>query len=204
VQEVCRLYWDWEVEVSELGTSLFLIPAEISRTRKIILVVLDDMANSLIGSQWGEHPSRVFTYRGHSLDGIYNSAWKNARVKTVDRYAKEKGEPVSWEFTNVQVHSLKLSFGRRLRAAGVPFETRKDLLGYRNGGITSHYSAPEILELLMVANRVCEANFPQKPRIDNNTAAVPCCLRPWRVSSSYQSAPEHVARVTLAAHYACL
>ena len=34
MQEVCRLYWDWEVEVSELGTSLFLIPAEIVKNEE--------------------------------------------------------------------------------------------------------------------------------------------------------------------------
>jgi len=38
---------------------------------------------------------------------------------------------------------------------GVPLETRKVLLGHRNGDITSHYSAPEIAELLEAANRVC-------------------------------------------------
>ena len=25
-QEVCRLQWDWEVQVPELGTSVFLVP----------------------------------------------------------------------------------------------------------------------------------------------------------------------------------
>lgn len=39
--------------------------------------------------------------------------------------------------------------------AGVPLETRKVLLGQRNSDITSHYSAPEIRELLVAANRVC-------------------------------------------------
>jgi len=47
------------------------------------------------------------------------------------------------------------TFGRRLQAAGVPLETRKVLLGHRNGDITSHYSAPEIEELLEAVNRVC-------------------------------------------------
>ena len=32
-------------------------------------------------------------------------------------------------------------------------ETRKVLLGHRNGDITSHYSAPEIEELLVAVNR---------------------------------------------------
>jgi hypothetical protein len=66
-----------------------------------------------------------------------------------------------------------------LRAAGVSLETRKVLLGHRNGGITSHYSAPEIEELLAAANRVCEFN----PRTDNSETKnrleinpLTCCL----------------------------
>ena len=51
---------------------------------------------------------------------------------------------------------LKHTFGRRLRAAGVPLETRKVLLGHKSGDITTHYSAPEIAELLEAANRVAE------------------------------------------------
>ncbi len=56
------------------------------------------------------------------------------------------------------MHDLKHTFGRWLRAASVPLETRKVLLGHRNGDITSHYSAPEIEELLVAVNRVCEVN----------------------------------------------
>ena len=41
-----------------------------------------------------------------------------------------------------------LASGRRLRAAGVPLETRKALLGHNNGDITTYYSAVEITELL--------------------------------------------------------
>ena len=52
------------------------------------------------------------------------------------------------------MHDLKHTFGRRLRAAGVPLETRKVLLGHKSGDITTHYSAPELAELLEAANRV--------------------------------------------------
>ena len=38
----------------------------------------------------------------------------------------------------------------------MPLETRKVLLGHRNGDITTHYSAPELEELLATTNRVCE------------------------------------------------
>jgi integrase len=58
--------------------------------------------------------------------------------------------------TNVRVHDLKHTFGRRLRAAGVSFEDRQDLLGHRSGRITTHYSAPELSRLIDAANLVCD------------------------------------------------
>jgi hypothetical protein len=56
----------------------------------------------------------------------------------------------------VRIHDLKHTFGRRLRAAGVSFEDRQDLLGYSSGRITTHYSAAEIGNLIAAANKVCE------------------------------------------------
>ena len=56
----------------------------------------------------------------------------------------------------VRVHDLKHTFGRRLRAAGVSFEDRQDLLGHRSGRITTHYSAAELSRLIEAANAVCE------------------------------------------------
>jgi integrase len=59
---------------------------------------------------------------------------------------------------HVRVHDLKHTLGRRLRAAGVSFEDRQDLLGHRSGRITTHYSAAELSKLLEAANRVCESD----------------------------------------------
>ena len=66
---------------------------------------------------------------------------------------------------HVRVHGLKHTFGRRLRAAGAPLETRKVLLCHRNGDITSHNSAPELADLLEAANRVCEGKFGETPAL---------------------------------------
>jgi hypothetical protein len=49
-----------------------------------------------------------------------------------------------------------LNARRRLRAAGVSFEDRQDLLGHRSGRITTHYSAAELSRLIAAANKVCE------------------------------------------------
>lgn len=73
---------------------------------------------------------------------MLNSAWKCARTRA--------GLP------QVRVHDLKHTFGRRLRAAGVSFEDRQDLLGHRSGRITTHYSAVELTRLIEAANQVCE------------------------------------------------
>jgi hypothetical protein len=58
----------------------------------------------------------------------------------------------------VRVHDLKHTLGRRLRAAGVSFEDRQDLLGHRSGRITTHYSAAELYRLIEAAERVTEQN----------------------------------------------
>jgi hypothetical protein len=59
----------------------------------------------------------------------------------------------------VRVHDLKHTFGRRLRAAGVSFEDRQDLLGHRSGRITTHYSAEELAKLVEVADQVCNVGI---------------------------------------------
>ncbi len=150
-QEVCGLRWEWEVPVPELGTSVFLIPASHVKNREERLVALNDVAGSVLGECRGIHPHYVFTYRGHRVGKINNTAWKQAR--------KRAGLP------HVRVHDLKHTFGRRLRAAGVPWETRKVLLGHKSEDITTHYSAPEIAELLEAANRVCRGKSGKTPAL---------------------------------------
>ena len=65
----------------------------------------------------------------------------------------------------VRVHDLKHTFGRRLRAAGVSFEDRQDLLGHRSGRITTHYSAAELEGLIAAANQVVEAGSRKTPAL---------------------------------------
>ncbi len=80
--------------------------------------------------------------KGDHLFNMLNSAWRRAR----DR-AKLPG---------FRVHDLRHIFGHRLRAAGVGFEDRQDLLGHKSERITTHYSAPDIARLVEAAESVCE------------------------------------------------
>lgn len=150
-QEVCSLRWDWEVPVPELGTSVFLIPGPRVKNREERLVILNDVALSVVESCRGKHPERIFTYEGAPVNSMNNSGWVHARERA--------------ELPLVRVHDLKHTFGRRLRAAGVPLETRKVLLGHKNGDITSHYSAPELAELIEAANRVCGGESRKSPAL---------------------------------------
>ena len=140
-REICSLRWEWEVKIPELNTSVFIIPGKIVKNGEDRLVVLNKIAQSVLDEVRGQHLENVFTYNGRPITRMLNSAWKRARKKV--------------ELT-VRVHDLKHTFGRRLRAAGVSFEDRQDLLGHRSGRITTHYSAAEMYNLIAAANKVCE------------------------------------------------
>ena len=150
-QEVCGLRWEWEVEVPELETTVFLIPGDRVKNGDERLVVLNRVARAVVESVRGQHPEYVFPYRGHRIETMNNNAWQKARVRA--------GLP------QVRVHDLKHTFGRRLRAAGVSFEDRQDLLGHRSGRITTHYSTAELQNLLEAANRVCEEKSRKSPAL---------------------------------------
>jgi integrase len=165
-KEVCHLRWDWEVPVPELNTSVFIIPGQRVKNGEERLVVLNRVASSVVESVRGEHREFVFTLRGRPVTMMNNTAWQAARVRA--------GLP------QVRVHDLKHTFGRRLRAVGVSFEDRQDLLGHRSGRITTHYSGAELANLIESANKVCGENFRKIPTLvllKQNAAAATAMTR---------------------------
>lgn len=154
--EVANLRWEWEVDIPELGASIFVIPREHTKLELDRYVVLNRIARSIVDSRRGEHPQFVFTYRGKPVEKIYNSSWKAARRRAAERYPREIGRPCPKGFRAIRVHDLKHAFGHRLRGAGVSFEDRKVLLGHKTHDVTTHYSAAEIGLLVAATERVCE------------------------------------------------
>jgi integrase len=148
--EICSLRWDWETKVPELDAAVFIIPGNFVKNGRERLVVLNRIAASVVASRRGTHSECVFSFRGRPITRMLNSAWLRSR--------KKAGLP------QVRVHDLKHTFGRRLRAAGVSFEDRQDLLGHVSGRITTHYSAAELSRLLEAANKVCERDG-RKPEL---------------------------------------
>ncbi len=149
--EVCSLRWEWEERLPKLNTSVFVIPGRYVKNGDDRLVVLNDIAKSVINDVRGAHPTHVFTFKGKPVLRMMNSAWLRARNAT--------------NLSTVRVHDLKHTFGRRLRAAGVCFEDRQDLLGHRSGRITTHYSAAELANLVEAANSVRDFCGNRKPEL---------------------------------------
>lgn len=163
--ELCPLKWEWEVRIPELNTSVFVIPGRVIRQfsqaeldeieRKGIdprklrpteqltkngddrMIVLNQVASEIVESVRGQHPTYVFSYRGKNLTRMNNKGWRKARLLA--------------GLEDVRVHDLRHTFGRRLRAAGVSFEDRQDLLGHKSGRVTTHYSSAEIGNLIKAA-----------------------------------------------------
>jgi len=138
---VCHLRWEWEQRIPELNTSVFLVPGQIVKNRQDRLIVLNDIASSVIESVRGQHPEYVFVYKDKPMTRMLNTSWMRARQAV--------------GLSHVRVHDLKHTLGCRLRAAGVSFEDRQDLLGHKSGRITTHYSSAEVHNLIKAANRVC-------------------------------------------------
>jgi hypothetical protein len=82
---------------------------------------------------------------------MLNTAWKKARNRA--------------SLEQVRVHDLRHTFGRRLRAAGVSFEDRQDLLGHKSGKMTTHYSMAELTSLIRASNMACEDDSRKKSQI---------------------------------------
>ncbi|HFC9291801.1 TPA: tyrosine-type recombinase/integrase [Legionella anisa] len=142
-REICELRWDWEIQIPELPHIIvFIVPGELVKNGEERLIVCNETVREVIEGERGKHPTHVFSFKGRPLSRMLSTGWRQARDKA--------------KLPEVRVHDLKHTFGRRLRASGVSFEDRQDLLGHRSGRITTHYSSAELQSLYQAANKVCE------------------------------------------------
>jgi integrase len=169
-REVCSLQWSWEVAVEGLRTKVFVVPEELVKNREDRLVVLNCQAQAVVDQMRGRHPTYVFAYQRarkrdpaqyskpqatpRPIETMNNTAWQFARSRAAKKYRSVLGRDAPWGFANVRIHDLKHTIGRRLRAAGVPEETRAVLLGHKTRSMPTHYSVAELAELLGAVNRI--------------------------------------------------
>ena len=135
----------WRDEITGIG---FVINEGRAKNGEERIVPLNSVAVNIIDSQRGNHDEYVFTYKGKPVLRLNGSAWRKARERA--------------GIACCRVHDLRHTFGRRLRAAGVSFEDRQDLLGHKSNRITTHYSKAEIDNLLIAVEKLCDC--------DNRTA----------------------------------
>jgi integrase len=158
-QEVCKLRWEWEYFIPELNTSVFIIPSQYTKNKQDRLVVLNMIAKKVIEEVRGEHETYVFTCArwGRRIVEAHDEQFSNKAIRKPIYQMNNNSWQNAQDVTGipVRVHDLKHTFGRRLRAAGVSFEDRQDLLGHKSTRVTTHYSAAELQNLLDAANKVC-------------------------------------------------
>jgi len=156
-QGVCWLRWEWEVQLPELNTSVFIVPGRPvpysdgtwpgEKNNEDQLVVLNRVARSVIEECRGNNSPYVFAFKGRRIYRMHNTAWKSAWRKA--------GLPTDPKYCRGP-HNLKHTFGRRLRAADVRLETRKVLLHHTTGDITIHYSPADIRELIEAVEKLTD------------------------------------------------
>lgn len=148
---VCGLRWEWEHRVPELNRTVFLIPGATIGVKngEDWLVVHNRIAQSVIESVRGRHDTYVFAHGQDRLYSLTNTAWQRAW--------RDAGLPQDSKTWRKGVHNLRHTFGHRLRAVGVPNETRHALLHHKNSDMSTHYSVPEIRELVEAVDRLCDA-----------------------------------------------
>ncbi len=138
--EVSELRWDWEVVIPELNDRVFIIPDSVAKNGQERVVILNRIARSVVEGERGKDSERVFTYHGKPFARVRNHAWSRARARA--------------GLVQLRFHDLRHTFGHRLRAAGVSYEDRQDLLGHKSERMTTHYSAPDLARLIEAANKV--------------------------------------------------
>jgi integrase len=148
---ICGLKWSWEHRLPEIGRTVFLVPGDTEGVKngEDWLVVHNRIAQSIIEEVRGNDPKFVFAHKGHRLYRLNGNAWRRAWEAI--------GLPADGRKWRKGVHNLRHTFGHRLRAVGVSNETRHALLHHKTRDMTTHYSLPEIRELVEAVDRLCEA-----------------------------------------------
>lgn len=153
---VCRLRWEWERPVPELGRSVFVIPPAEFKTNRTHVLILNDVAWSIVEACRGLHPDFVFTYRRERVKNHHLApAMDYKPIATMNNTAFQNARAAAG-LERMRVHDLRHTFGQRLRDAGVPEEDRALLLGHAIEGMPQHYATATIARLVEMANKVRE------------------------------------------------
>ena len=130
-----------EVTVPEVSRGVFVIPPEAFKTNRAHVVILNDIARSIVQAQRGKHPFWAFPHRDKRIYQMNSTAWKRARLNA--------------GLHRVRIHDLRHTFACRLRAAGVTAEDRQTLLGHAHS-MAGHYASADIGHLITQVNLILD------------------------------------------------
>jgi len=117
----------------DLQNKIAWIHADQSKNGKTIRIPLNDDALSVLRSQIGDHPGRVFSYKGKAITKVSTKAWRNALIKTGI-------EDFCW-------HGLRHTWASWHVQAGTPLNVLQELGGWSDYKMVQRYAhlAPEHL-----------------------------------------------------------
>lgn len=185
-QPLCNLRWDWEARVRlspELTISVFVIPRRFVKGRKRErILVCNSVAQSIIESQRGLHPERVFTYakiakrpgiepKHKPVGSMNNTAWQAARARA--------------GLHDLHVHDLRHTVGMRLRDAGVWERTQNDILWHSDKGMSSHYAVAQVREIYDALELI------KKPGDEGESQNLLSVIRAVQMQRFPQNSPKH-------------
>ena len=153
---VCRLRWEWERPVPELGRSVFVIPPAEFKTNRTHVLILNDVAWKVVQSCRGMHPQFVFVYRRERVKNHHLAPEMAYRPIATMNNTGFQNARAGAGLERMRVHDLRHTFAQRLREAGVPEEDRALLLGHAIEGMPQHYATATIARLVEMANKVKE------------------------------------------------
>ena len=201
-ENVCGLRWAWETQIPEVGRSVFIIPAAVYKNAVDHVCILNDAAWRIVENQRAVRAQRledagiknytakpgedtefdfVFTYNGHRVGTMNNSAWDKARNRAAMKLLNDSGKTIPKQllkngqrgilltddlrefistampgFANVRIHDLRHTYASRLRLAGVHQEDRNALMGHKSASIPEHYASADIGRLIKLSNLVLD------------------------------------------------
>jgi len=154
---VCSLRWEWEIKVTELGISVFEVPATNVKGRKRSrLVVCNSVAQSVVESVRGQHDEFVFVYQRLKKDGTCGKG-KPRPVESMNNTAWQRAREAAG-LGDLHVHDLRHTTGMRLREAGVSESTRAVILWHTSPSMTHHYSMAQIVEVHAALEKITDDN----------------------------------------------
>jgi len=138
--ELFGLKWSDMCPVPELESFVFILSD--TKNGHDRAVICNSIARRAVSYQRGNKSKYVFPSRRAQSYGSQvkacNAVWRKA-----------------WELAGLPedplvrkgIHNLRHTYAQRLRAAGVPDEDRRALLGHSNASLSQHYALPDIERL---------------------------------------------------------